>query len=74
MNRGAAEGFFHFVGPLAGGPRVLAIVSAPDEPDVRSRLEDDPWTPMGLLRTLTVEPWEVLVGNEELDRRRASRR
>ncbi len=68
MDRLAAERFFRYVGPLAGGPRILAIVDSVDERTVRARLEEDPWSSVGLLRTLTVEPWEVLVGNEELDR------
>ena len=26
------------------------------------RLEQDPWTPMGLLRTVSIDPWTVLLG------------
>ena len=63
-----AEGFFRFAGPLAGGPRVLTIVHAPDEATVRARLDEDPWTPMQLLRLVSVEPWDPLVGRGTLDR------
>jgi hypothetical protein len=32
------------------------------EEAVHARLEDDPWTPMGLLRIAKIEPWQILLG------------
>ena len=59
------EGFL-----LAGGPlgteddarRVLHVVEADSADAVERRLADDPWSAMGLLTTLSIEPWTVLLG------------
>lgn len=55
---------------LAGGPlggeddaaRVLHVFEAPDKKAIVARLAEDPWTPLGLLNTLSIEPWTVLLG------------
>ena len=65
MDRLAEEKFI-----LAGGPlgdedqarRMLHIVEAPDRATIETRLAEDPWRPMGLLRTVSIEPWTVLLG------------
>jgi uncharacterized protein YciI len=65
MDRLADEGFI-----LAGGPlgtedeaaRVMHVVEAPHADAVEARMAEDPWTPMGLLRSLSIEPWTVLLG------------
>jgi len=59
------DGFILAGGPLGGedgAKRVLHIVDSPDAAAVESRLAEDPWTPMGLLRTISIEPWLVLLG------------
>ena len=61
MDALAAEGFVVLGGPLGDGKRVLHVVDAPDEAAVRARLAEDPWERTGLLRTVSVEPWEVLL-------------
>ena len=63
MNALAEDGFVLVGGPLAGGPKTLLIVNAPSELDIRRRLDDDPWTSMGLLVVTSLEPWEVLLGS-----------
>jgi uncharacterized protein YciI len=55
------EGLVVLGGPLSDGDRVLLAVWADSEQAVESRLAEDPWRPMGLLRTATVEPWEILL-------------
>ena len=56
----------HFV--LLGGPlkyskhRALLVVNAPDEQELRRRLADDPWVRTGVLLTLEIYPWEILLG------------
>ncbi len=60
------EGFVLAGGPLGGeddAPRVLHIVSAPDRAAVAAKLAQDPWTAMGLLQTVSIEPWTVLLGS-----------
>jgi uncharacterized protein YciI len=64
------ERFVILAGPLEGGTshRALLIVDSTSVQVVRSRFAEDPWMRMGILRILTIEPWEVLVGKERLDR------
>jgi len=70
MNALAEEGFILFGGPLAGTEdgrvRVLLIVNADSEADIRRRLADDPWVPTQQLLTASIEPWKPLVGAERL--------
>jgi uncharacterized protein YciI len=40
----------------------MHVVEAPDADAVERIMAEDPWTPMGLLRTLSIEPWTVLLG------------
>ena len=61
----AVEGFFLLVGPLSP-TKSLLVVQADSENAVATRLAEDPWRKMGILRVLSIEPWEVLVGKERL--------
>jgi uncharacterized protein len=54
-----AEGFVLLGGPLEDGEQVLLIVEAGDERDVTARLAADPWEPMGILRTGSLQRWEL---------------
>jgi uncharacterized protein len=59
------EGFIVAGGPLGGeddATRVLHVVLANDVEEIQARVAADPWTAMGLLRTISVEPWTVLLG------------
>src|SRR4051794_30591739 len=58
------DGFVLLGGPLGDvdRDRVLLVVDALDEAEIDSRLADDPWTPEGMLRTVSVEPWTVWLG------------
>ena len=64
MDALAAEGFIVLGGPLGDGSRFLHVVRAAGEDEIRARLEDDPWTPPGLLRLGRVERWQILLGDE----------
>jgi uncharacterized protein len=60
-----SEGFIVAGGPLGDedtAARVLLVVSAPDRDAIETRMAEDPWTPMRLLRTVSIEPWTVLLG------------
>jgi uncharacterized protein YciI len=66
MDRLTEEGFVLIAGPVSdGGPvhRALQIVNAEDETDIAARLEEDPWTPMGVLSTAAVYRWTILLGD-----------
>ena len=59
------SGFIAAGGPLGGeddAARVLHIVVADSVEAVEARMAADPWTPKGLLRTVSIEPWTVLLG------------
>jgi uncharacterized protein YciI len=66
----ADHGFVLFAGPLAGTEhgrvRVLLIVNADDEDAINRQLADDPWVPTQQLVTVSIEPWQILVGAERL--------
>jgi uncharacterized protein YciI len=57
----AENGFIVLGGPLGGGPTAMHVVEAGSEAEVRTRLDADPWEPMGVLRTVRIEPWEILL-------------
>jgi len=56
----------HFV--ILGGPlkyskhRAMLVVNAPNDMILRKRLAEDPWMRTGMLRTIEIYPWEVLLG------------
>ena len=59
------EGFLMMAGPLGNGSpehRVLLIFDADSEGTIKRRLEDDVWTGIGVLSTVSVERWNVLLG------------
>jgi uncharacterized protein YciI len=70
MNTLADQRFVLFGGPLAGSEqehvRVLLIVDADSEAAIHRLLADDPWAATGQLRTVSIEPWKILVGAERL--------
>jgi uncharacterized protein YciI len=60
-----SEGFILAGGPLGGedsAVRVMHVVEAADENAVVARLMQDPWALTGMLKTLSIEPWTVLLG------------
>jgi uncharacterized protein len=69
MNRLVDEGFILLGGPLAAGETVLLVVMATDEPEIRSRLDADPWVPLGLIEVATIQPWIILLDGRDLDGR-----
>src|SRR5262245_30695381 len=54
-----ADGFVIMGGPLDDGEHVLLILQAADEREVADRLALDPWRPMGILATKTLQRWDV---------------
>jgi uncharacterized protein YciI len=63
----AEERFLLCAGPLAGTEigrvRVLLVVDAESEDEIRRRLAADPWAVTGQLAVSSVEPWQILVGS-----------
>jgi uncharacterized protein YciI len=60
------EGFLVVAGPLGDGApehRVLLIFDADRESAIEARLADDIWTQTGTLTTVSLERWNVLLGD-----------
>jgi uncharacterized protein YciI len=60
------EGFVVMAGPLGAGTpehRVLLIFDADSESAVDARLAEDIWTQTGTLSTVSLERWNVLLGD-----------
>ncbi len=56
-------------GPIGDGHphRALLILSFETEAAVQSWIREDPWIRSGILRTHTLEPWDLLLSNDKLD-------
>jgi uncharacterized protein YciI len=62
MDALAAEGFIILGGPLGDGEqKFLHIMAAASAPAIEARLAADPWTPLHMLRTASIERWEILL-------------
>jgi uncharacterized protein YciI len=58
-------GLIYMGGPVGDSGRVLHIVQASGEDEIRARLAADPWEPLGLLVTTQVLPWDVRLSRRE---------
>ena len=63
MNGLVADGFMLLGGPLEGTQDVLLIVRAANEADIEARLAMDCWSVSGLLRKVTIRPWQLRLGS-----------
>jgi len=61
MDRFVAEGFILLGGPLEGEREVLHVVEAGSKDEIHARLAEDNWTQNGMLETVSVEGWTVLL-------------
>jgi uncharacterized protein len=55
------SGFIVLGGPLEGDRETLHVVDAPSDQAIRDRLAEDPWSPNGMLRPVSIERWEILL-------------
>ena len=53
------DGLIILGGPLGDGARTLHVVEAADEQEIRTRMAEDPWASMDLLRIGSIEPWQL---------------
>jgi hypothetical protein len=63
MDALVADGFVLLGGPLEGTSRVLLIVRADNEDQIRMRLSGDSWIKNDLLRVTEVAPWMLRLGS-----------
>jgi hypothetical protein len=64
MDALADERFVILGGPLGNyrKHRAMLILDAPNGEILRKRLAEDPWMRDGVLRTIEIYPWEILLG------------
>ena len=55
------DGFILLGGPVEGDREVLHVVFAPSAEAVHARLAQDNWTQNGMLETVSVERWTILL-------------
>lgn len=65
MNRLIEEGFLILGGPMEEGRRILMVVDAEDENQIRERISDDPWSIAGLLEIVSIWRWNIMIGSLE---------
>jgi len=61
MNGLVDRGFVVLGGPVGAEGRVLLIVRADDEEEIRATLAEDPWSE-DLLILASIEPWTIRLG------------
>jgi len=61
MNALVERGFVVLGGPVGGDGRVLLIVRASREEEIRATLAEDPWSD-DLLLIASIEPWTIRLG------------
>jgi len=62
MDRLVDDGFVVLGGPLGEGEQALLLIQAGNETDLRARMAEDPWKPMGVLHVGEVRPWTIWLG------------
>jgi uncharacterized protein YciI len=62
MNALARKRFVILGGPLEGTSDVLLVMRAATPDEIRSCLDDDPWSSNDLLRITRIAPWTLRLG------------
>jgi uncharacterized protein YciI len=61
MDGWVEEGFTLLGGPLEGDREVLQVIDAPSAEAIHAKLAEDNWTANGMLETVSVEGWTILL-------------
>jgi uncharacterized protein YciI len=59
MDRLVDDGFVIIGGPIGDGGRTMHAIEAESEDAIRTRLAEDPWAPLGILKVGRIEPWQL---------------
>ena len=65
MDRLVEDGFVVLGGPLADEHRVVHVVEAASEEEIRARLAQDPWSRTHL-RIASIDPWTIRLDGQRL--------
>jgi uncharacterized protein len=71
MDRLVEDGSIILGGPLDDGEQALLIFEADDEAEVRARMAEDPWKPMGLLYVGDIRRLTIWLGSVNLNAERS---
>ena len=71
MDRLVEEGSIILGGPLEDGEQALLIFEAHDEAEVRRRMAEDPWKPMGVLDIGQIRRWTIWLDPKEASAERS---
>ena len=66
MDAWVADGFILLGGPVEGDREVLHVVDAPSAGAIHERLGEDNWTQNGMLETVSVERWTILLDGSKV--------
>lgn len=61
MDQLAADGFVVLGGPLGDTGDVLLAIKASDQEQIRSTLQQDPWSKTGILDVKSIQAWTILL-------------
>jgi uncharacterized protein YciI len=61
MNLLATEGFVLLGGPVGEFEKVVLVVDAVDEGEIRTTLARDPWSQAGILEVQSIQRWTILL-------------
>ena len=59
MDHLVEDGFLLLGGPLGDHRRILHLVQAADEQEIRRRVAEDPWAHARLLEVGSIQPWAL---------------
>lgn len=65
MDELVTDGFLIIGGPLDDGQESLHAIEAASEQDVVSRMAQDPWATLGMLRIGSIRPWALWLDSRE---------
>ena len=63
MNALAARRFIVLGGPVGHNNEAVHIAQSDSASTILATLAEDPWEPAGVLRTVSVEPWNIVLGD-----------
>ncbi len=67
MDSLAADGIVVLGGPLDESGDILLAIKATDESEVKSILQRDPWSKLGILEVKSIQAWSILLESPRSD-------
>jgi uncharacterized protein YciI len=61
MDRIFEDGWLLLVGPLENTRYTLWVVEAESQDEIRTKMQEDPWSANGMLTPVSVERWNIVL-------------